>query len=856
MTVAGNRSINGLMLRLQPLYAFLLALCITAAGAIHADELAAAPPSAEEAPPSAEQVEFFEKEVRPLLVRRCYSCHSSQAKSVRGGLLLDSRQGWQLGGDSGTAIRPGKPAESMLIDAVRYRGLEMPPSGRLPEAEILVLEKWISLGAPDPRTGQLENAETSESNRAPQHGTTHWSFQPIRQVTPPPVMDQSWPRTDVDRFVLARLESAGLQPVIDADRTTLARRIYFDLVGLPPSLEQLADFAADRSPLAVEHLVDRLLASHHFGETWGRHWLDVARYADTNGLDENFTFYDAWHYRNYVIRAWNADRPFDRFIAEQVAGDLLPFSCQEDRDENLTATGFLVLGPKVIGATDKRQLELDVIDEQSDTLGKALLGLTLGCARCHDHKFDPIPTRDYYALAGIFGSTETLHGNLLNRKDLSGWNLHPIGPDAEARHEQHLAHEKSIAELQGEQTRLKRKQRQLQTVSPQNRGVVGTDEESQKPSDGDELTRIAERLTRIAAELDELKKNPPERPPLVMSVNDRAEPGPTRVRVRGVATKEGDLVPRGFVSVVGPSGDPIDQDVSGRRELSDWLTSSDNPLPSRVAVNRIWHHLFGVGLVRTVDDFGTRGELPSHPELLDYLAVRFRQEGWSTKRLIRELMLSRVYQLASDHDPMNVAADPENRLLWRMNRRRLTVEAIRDGILAVSGQLDFSAAESVVADLKFQATGVGIKPRKPFVSLRRTVYLPVVRNDLPEIFQIFDFVDPQTVSGSRSRTTVATQSLYMMNSPQVSDAAELIAAQLMARDVKDSERIDHAFQQILGRPVSLDDASRAQKFLESLAAEGLADGAITAEDRLGKNANAWSMLCQALLSSTRFQYLD
>jgi hypothetical protein len=788
------------------------------------------------------ELEFFEKQVRPLLVEHCYKCHSTGTDEVKGGLHLDSKSGWQAGGDSGEAIVAGDPTESLLIDAVRYRGLEMPPTGMLPEAKIAVLEKWVRMGAPDPRTADRTQSGSSERQKTARR---HWSFEPIQRPRVPDVRDPGWPRGDVDRFILRKLETAGIGPVADADRYTLLRRIYFDLVGLPPPASALDAFLADDSPGAVERVIDRLLASPQFGECWARHWLDVARYADTNGLDENFTFYDAWQYRNYVIRAVNADRPFDRFLTEQLAGDLLQSGSQQERDDSITATGFLVLGPKVIGATDKVQLEMDVIDEQIDTVGKAFLGLTLGCARCHDHKFDPIPTRDYYALAGIFASTETVHGNLLNRKDLSGWNLHPIGPEGEPRYTAHLAYEGAVGQLEGEQKKVngelsRLKGRQLET----------TDAAAAIEPDplAEEITRVTKRLAAIERELSELKKSAPVCPPLVMSVNDRSDPGPARVCIRGSAHQRGPSVPRGFISAITHVEPTIPESVSGRLELAQWLAGPDNPLTSRVVVNRIWHHLFGVGLVRTVDNFGVQGESPSHPELLDHLAGRFVATGWSLKQLIREFMLSRTYQLSTDYDATAIAADPANRLLWRMNRRRLTVESLRDGMLSLSDGLDLSSTESVVANLKFQATGVGIKPRLPVVSSRRSVYLPVVRNDLSDMFRLFDFTDPQTVTGRRNHTTVAPQALFMMNSPFVIEAATHAAEQLLQEPSDERELVERAYKLILGRipePAAVDECV---SLLVDLEDAGTGDE--------NPRVEALATLCHALLNSTQFQYLD
>jgi hypothetical protein len=802
--------------------------------------------------------QFFESQVRPLLIKHCYECHSSEAKILKGGLRLDSRGGWMQGGDSGPAIVPGEPDESLLIEAIRYQSLEMPPKGKLPESEIVVLEKWVAMGAPDPRT----NPESTTPVRSVfEAGRRHWSYLPIAERPVPRVKNDAWPRSDVDRYILANLESKGLSPVTDADKPTLLRRIFFDLVGVPPNPTEFESFLAADGPDAFVKVVDSLLVRPEFGQRWGRHWLDVARYADSNGSDENFTYYDAWRFRNYVIDALNGDKPFDRFLTEQLAGDLLNFSTQEERDNNIVATGFLVVGPKVIGATDKEQLLVDAIDEQVDTIGKAFLGLTVGCARCHDHKFDPISARDYYALAGILASTETIHGNLLNRRDLTGWNLHPLGPDGQAAYDAFLTHEKTLDGLEKEQKRLQTKRGALKSATTlADGGKAGTEKASdvkhEKSADSEtNLEQVERRLAELKQEISRLKKNPALRPSLAMSVNDHKRPGPMAICIRGDAHHRGETVSRGFISIVAPQAPAIGSDVSGRAQLAEWLTSEQNPLTSRVAVNRVWQHLFGQGLVGTPDDFGTRGNRPSNPELLDHLARQFMRDGWSVKRLIRSLVLSRTYQLSSKFDRAAAAQDPENRWLWRMSRRRLDAEALRDGILSISGQLDPSPAQSVVAELGVQATGVGVKPNKYAHSVRRTVYLPVIRNDLPAIFQLFDFGDSLSVNGRRSTTIVAPQALFMMNSPLVFEAAthtaEIVLAGCGIAD--DQQVLDRLYVRILGRPPRCDEIEPSLALVHgALSQSAGSESSVEAPARV----QAWAILSQALFCSTSFQYVD
>jgi Protein of unknown function (DUF1553)/Protein of unknown function (DUF1549)/Planctomycete cytochrome C len=807
---------------------------------------------------SNKEEQFFEKQVRPILVERCYQCHSSTAKATKGGLYLDSRGGWMKGGDSGPAIVPGSPDDSRLIAAIRYESLEMPPQGKLPEFEILVLENWVRMGAPDPRTDPTPGKPARPKLDA---GRSHWSLQPIAEPPVPPVKNNDWPRSDVDRFILAKLEAEGLSPVGDADKPTLLRRVYFHVVGVPPTPAEIESFLADGAADAFVKVVDALLARPGFGERWGRHWLDVARYADSNGSDENFTYYDAWHFRNYVIRALSADKPFDRFLTEQLAGDLLPFRTQEERDDNIVATGFLVVGPKVIGATDKKQLLVDVVDEQVDTIGKAFLGLSVGCARCHDHKFDPISARDYYALAGILASTETIHGNLLHRRDLTGWNLHPLGRGGQAAYLAFLAHETSLDALVKEEKELQAKQDALKTGGKPAAGAESSAAKPEaSPDSNSELEAIKGRLAELKRKISELKHKPVPRPPLAMSVNDQERPGPMEICIRGDAHRRGETVPRGFVATIPPQAPQIGPNASGRAQLAAWLTSAQNPLTSRVAVNRLWQHLFGQGLVGTPDDFGTRGERPSHPELLDHLARQFMRQGWSVKRLIRDLLLSRTYQLSSSVDRAAVARDPENRWLWRMNRRRLDAEALRDALLAVSGQLDPRPADSVVAALGVQATGVGVKPNKPVRSVRRTIYLPVIRNDLAAIFQLFDFGDSLSVNGRRSTTNVAPQALFMMNSPLVLEAATHTAALVLAGGDAPDERelLQRLSVRVLGRPPRREEIEPALALVQAAVSEKVAPAPAGSESAVAAQARvrAWAILTQALFCSTSFQYVD
>ena len=745
-------------------------------------------------------MEFFEKKVRPVLVEHCYRCHST-AKKQRGGLVLDSRDGIRKGGDNGPAVVPGKPKDSLLLQAVRYDDeLRMPPKGKLPDAVIADLKKWIAMGAPDPRTATIAAATTKPLDV--HEARKFWAFQPPRRHAVPKVHDASWPCGDIDSFLLARLEAKGLHPAADAERAVLLRRAYFDLIGLPPSLEQIDAFVGDRSPDAFARVVDGLLASPHFGERWGRHWLDVARFAESSGGGRSLLFPDAWRYRDYVIEAFNTDTPYNRFLTEQIAGDLLPADTPEQRRRQLIATAFLVLGPTNYEQQNKDVLEMDVVDEQLDTMGRTFLGLTIGCARCHDHKFDPIPTRDYYALAGILHSTQTLiHDNV------SRWVEQPLPVSAE-QDKAISTHEAILAALK------KRIQQTKADKKGANKAVVA----------------------KLEKELRERMARGPRRP-VAMAVRDAARVEDCAICIRGSIANRGAKVSRGFLQVAGTGATPVlSAKESGRRQLADWLASPDNPLTARVMVNRIWHHLFGAGLVRTVDNFGVVGERPSHPQLLDYLALRFMRDGWSMKKMIRMLMLSRAYGMSSIRSAGAAAVDAENRLLAHQNRRRLDAECLRDAMLSVSGRLDRALGGPTIK----KGTTSEITYR--FDDTRRGVYTPIFRNKLLELFEAFDFGDPNLVTGRRNVSTVATQALYLMNSPFVMEQARAAAKALLARpNLDDNGRIAHAYRLTLGRSPTPRERAIAMKFLASSA---------------GERSAAWERFYQALFACIDFRYVN
>ena len=722
------------------------AACVSSSTA-PAAEPAASKPAAESPHPSKAGIEFFEKKIRPILVGKCYQCHSAAATSLKGGLLLDTREGLLKGGESGAAIVPGDSQASLLMESLRFEGLEMPPTGKLTDEQIADFAAWIDMGAPDPRTKSAVAKKGLNVAQARQF----WAFQPPKPVPPPATSSAAWPASDIDRYLLASMERAGLSPSADADKATWLRRVTFDLVGLPPTYAEVESFLSDASPEAYARVVDRLLASPQFGERWGRHWLDVARYGESTGKERNVVYPQAWRYRDWVVDAFNADKPYTDFILEQTAGDLLPAADAARRNANLVATGFLALGPKGLNDRNLEQYLMDIVDEQIDVVTRGFLATTVGCARCHDHKFDPIPQTDYYALAGIFRSTETLSGV---RSRAQGANRDYVGGymplvDASAA----ATASPSTSQAADPAARLSAQGRReydalRERLSERKRELARVETAlKKKTTDKAKANKDYKQLTSQIASLEsKLKKmvngatvaDAPEPTSVAMGVRDVAEPRDTEVRVRGEPSEKGPVVPRGFVTVLKTPRTPsIDPSRSGRLELARWIAARDNPLTARVAANRIWSHLFGRGLVATTDNFGALGEEPTHPELLDHLALRFMDGGWSTKGLIREIALSRAYRMSSAHRPDAYEKDPANRNYWRMDRRRLDAESIRDAILATAGTLDLNRPQGT------QLTGVGASgeirrnnafdPNDAAAKPCRSLYLPIVRNGLPDV---------------------------------------------------------------------------------------------------------------------------
>lgn len=1026
---------------------------------------------------------FFEKSVRPLLVAKCNGCHGGAAPA--GGLSLLSREAVLKGGSRGPAAVVGKPAESLLVRVVRHAegNLKMPPGPKLADAEIAALAQWVESGLVWGKVAGVSPAEK------------YWSFVAPKPQTPPAVRDAKWAKGPIDAFVLAQLEAKGLKPAPAADKRSLIRRATYDLTGLPPTPAEVTAFLGDDSPAAFARVVKRLLASPRYGERWGRHWLDVARYADSNGLDENLVYKNAWRYRDYVIAAFNKDKPYDQFLREQLAGDLLPSDDLALQIERWTATGFLSLGAKMLAEDDPVKMEMDIVDEQLDTVGKAFMGLTIGCARCHDHKFDPIPTADYYSLAGIFKSTKTME----HFKVVAEWHEHVLAPkedrDKLAAHQDKLkAKDKEISKVVGEEnkvlttaakgkvsaylqaayearrggkTALKavgeggverevssfetgnvnrpverkktnvpaggkgpyfaeyrvevakagdyqielldeergagtadlyvggvkvkageppvqnreaspdvpgwaplgiftlqagpnvvrfqhksrypyfakvrvvesplaagvpapRTMEQIATKFGVNPAFLGNVVEYLDQSNGSpssvlwafehwgeerpaaewtspaaalfagfragslaELTGKYEalfaaakdskepgykplqdlltekfgpfrapegareyysaaalaQLEKLEAEKKELEKATPEYP-RAMGVRE-GKVDDLAIHVRGSHWTLGEKVPRRFLrAIAGENQSPVPAGASGRLELAQWLTAPGHPLTARVMANRLWRWHFGKGIVPTTDNFGRLGEKPTNQPLLDWLALRFVEKGWSMKALHEEMMLSATYQMSSAYDSRSYEADPENSYLWRFPRRRLEAESIRDAIMAVSGGLDLKVGGSLLTykDRQYVAN-TSKRGGVDYDRNVRAVYVPVVRSSMYEVFTAFDLPDPAVPQGDRDATIVAPQALFMLNGSVVLKNSRLLAEKLLALPGDDEGRVREAYELALSRPASAAEVDQVLTFIGSI------EKALPSEAK-DRRVQAWQSFCKALIASNEFIYVN
>jgi hypothetical protein len=689
-----------------------------------------------------ESTDFFERKIRPVLVEHCFECHAGDSEVIQGGLRLDDPVAMRRGGDSGAAVVPGEPDQSLLLAAMRYQDLEMPPEGPLDPQVVAHFEKWIQLGAHDPRQSDAPAAgspvdDADKSSIDWETARNQWAFQPPRRHEPPHVTDPAWASNDIDRFVQAKREEHGLAPNSPTDRATFIRRLSFDLTGLPPTPEEVDQYVNDRRPGAKQRLVDRLLSSPQHAERWARVWLDVARYAEDQahkvGDNDSLTYPNAFHFRDWVIGALAQDLPYDEFVRLQLAADLM----HPDDPEIHLALGFLGLGPKYY-RRNSPEVMADEWEDRVDTVTRGLLGLTVACARCHDHKYDPIPTADYYALAGVFASTE-----MFNR--------------------------------------------------PLDGVEVNGDGQAKKPVDAVHIVRDG-------------------------------KPKDLSIMIRGDVNRLGKEVKRGFLTVLSPAAKQFDT-ASGRGELADAIVDPSNPLTARVIVNRVWRQFFGTGLVNTPSNFGSLGSEPSHPQLLDDLSVRFMDNGWSLKWLQREIVLSSVYGQSSDIDARSAEVDPENRWLWRVPRRRLSVEGYRDAVLAVADQLDR------------QVGGPSLQPDDP-QSKRRTVYSEVSRMDLNPMLARFDFPDPNVHSPGRFETTTPLQKLFLLNSPFLVEQSEALAEHVQRYGGANRSRIEYAYRLLYGRMPTEREVSLGERFVEP----GTAD--------------VWSQYAQTLLISNEMFVVD
>ena len=773
--------------------------------------------------PTPEQVAFFESKIRPVLVEECSKCHSAKAEKIKGGLMLDSRAAVVKGGDSGPAIAPGDPDASLLIQAVRHldQDLAMPPKKKLPPEQIAALEEWVKMGAPDPRTEDTVAAERAKTAIDWTKARDWWAFRPLTVPPAPEVKDSAWCANEVDRFILARIESAGLKPSADAEARAFIRRATFDLTGLPPTPEEVETFVADsiRDPRsAIRNLIDRLLDSPSYGERWGRHWLDVVRYADTAGDNSDFPIPQMHKYRDWVIAAFNADLPYDKFVRAQIAGDLLPARTPDQ----IIATGYLANSRRFGSRVDDYPQHL-TIEDTIDNFGRAFLGLTINCARCHDHKFDPITAQDYYALYGIFHSTRyPWPGIELEQKQR---DLIPL-VEPEKLAEAEAAKKARDAEMM----RLGKEVQRLK--------------DSLKNTADAEKKHVEAQIKDAEKAASDFKQKPLPYE-LAYAVADAPRTADVPVQMKGDPAKPGEVVRRHFLTVLGGAELPRDDSSSGRLRLADWLLDNSNPLPARVMVNRIWQQHFGKGLVATPNDFGKQGKPPTHPELLDWLASRFIAEGWSVKKLHRIIMLSHTYRLASTRDADALAKDTNNTLLAAFPRRRLDAESIRDTLLALGGALDRTPAGAhpfpPESDWKFTQ-------HNPFKATyetnKRSVYLMTQRIQRQPYLAIFDGADPSTSTPARPTSTTPLQALFLLNDPLVHEQSKRFAARL-CDDAPDAvSRIQRAHALLFSRPASEAEVTDAQHFLESVRA------------KTDDESEAWRAYARVLFRLNEFVYID
>lgn len=776
-------------------------------------------------------IEFFEKEIRPLLARHCYECHSAESKKLKGGLRLDSREAVLRGGDSGPAAVAGDPDTSRLVVAVsgRDKDLEMPPKKPLEPAQIKALTEWVRRGLPAPK----ETAAASKAGfgMTVEEGRAFWSYKPVTHPTPPAVNHPEWVQQPVDSFIVARLETAGLAPAPKADKRTLLRRVSFDLTGLPPSLEETGAFLADDTAGAFERVVDRLLNSSAYGERWGRHWLDVVRYADTCGNASDYPVPQAVLYRNWVIKALNADMPYDRFLQEQIAGDLLPGEDGEARYQRIVATGYLAMARRFAGKAGELHL---TIDDTIDNLSRAVLGSSIACARCHNHKFDPFTMEDYYGLYGFFSSSRYPYPGAEGDPRQSQF-VPLIAPEETARLT--APHQQATAAAQAALKAVESEQEAL-------KAAVETPEKEQ---------RAAALKVRLEAAKKELAAVAAQAPvvPEAYAIAEGDKPANARIQLRGDPKNLGAEAARKFPEILGGMRLSADTQGSGRLELARWLSAAENPLTARVLVNRVWLQHFGTGLVATPNDFGRQGQTPSHPELLDYLASRFVQEGWSLKRLHRSILLSRTWQLASEAPDGTTEKDPSNTLLSHANRRRLDAESLRDTLLFVSGQLQPPPAGEHPFPARHTWKWTQHSPfSDAYESQSRSVYLMQSRLRKNAYLTLFDGPDPSSSTGMRQLTTTPLQALFSMNAALMHRCGEQLFKQHLGGVSGDRARVHAAYEHALGRAPTEAEAGAALDFVATY------DKALPPQAAAAGRDQPWPALARSLLATNEFLYID
>jgi hypothetical protein len=778
-----------------------------------------------------EELAFFEKRIRPMLVERCYACHSAESEELHGELLVDSRATLRRGGLTGPGVVPGAPDRSLVIQAVRYddEAMQMPPEGKLTEEEIEDLVRWVQMGAPDPRaTATKHPGKMIDIEAARQF----WSLRPLASPTVPPVTPSlaDWPRNDIDRFVLQGMELHGLAPAIDAERRALIRRATFDLIGLPPTLGEVQAFLEDGSEGAWARVVDRLLSSPGYGERWGRHWMDIVRYADTAGDNSDFPIPQMHRYRDWIIDAFNRDLPYDEFIRDQLAGDLRGGSTDRERRDRIVATGYLANARRFGSRVDDYPQHL-TIEDTIDNLGRSFLGLSLSCARCHDHKFDPITQRDYYALYGIFHSTRyPWPGIELDQKQR---DFVPLVED-----ERRAEVERIMMARVEEQSRLDE--------------LVKFAKEHLKKANEEEQEEAKRQLERSEKQAREHRQSPLPFE-TAYAVQDAQARGDVSVQLQGDPTRLGDRVPRRFLTVMGEQHLAAERDTSGRIELAEWILEEGNPLTARVMVNRIWQHHFGRGIVPTPSDFGKQGKPPTHPELLDFLAVQFREEGWSIKSMHRRILMSRTYQQSTQRSPEAMANDPGNAWLSGFPRQRLDAESIRDALLFLGGNLDASTAGAHPFPSSQNWDFTQHRPFKAvYESNRRSVYLMTQRIQRHPYLAIFDGADPSTSTASRMNTTTPLQALYLLNDPWLHVQSERFTQRILDRTASDEGRLQFAVESLLARLPTSEELVEANRFLDR-AKKLLREAGATEDEAMTR---AWQSLVRSWMRLNEFVYLD